>query len=83
MNLARMFRGESCRNMYEIDEPRKSMTIDAIMDENGFYILINVWDDDEYLPFDWKLSKSAPTTTTSTGNAAVIIVNICKYAIWD
>jgi len=78
-----MFRGESCRNMYEIDEPRKSMTIDAIMDENGFYILINVWDDDEYLPFDWKLSKSAPTTTTSTGNAAVIIVNICKYAIWD
>ncbi|MBO4811808.1 MAG: hypothetical protein J5552_09655 [Prevotella sp.] len=57
LNLARMFRGESCRNMYEIDEPRKSMTIDAIMDENGFYILINVWDDDEYLPFDWKRLK--------------------------
>jgi hypothetical protein len=32
---------------------------------------------------DVTLSKSAPTTTTSTGNAAVIIVNICKYAIWD
>ena len=57
LNLARMFRGESCRNMYESDEPRKSMTIDAIMDEHGFYILINVWDDDEYLPYNWKHLK--------------------------
>ena len=57
LNPARMFRGESCRNMYEIDEPRKSMTIDAIMDENGFYILINIWDDDEYLPMNWKRLK--------------------------
>lgn len=57
LNPARMFRGESCRNMYDIDEPRKSMTIDAIMDENGFYILINIWDDDEYLPRNWKHIK--------------------------
>ena len=57
LNPARMFRGEAYRNMGEIDEPRKSMTIDALMDENGFYILINVWDDDEYLPFDWKRLK--------------------------
>ena len=57
LNPARMFRGESYRNMYEIDEPRKSMTIDAIMDEAGFYILINVWEDDEYLPADWKRLK--------------------------
>ena len=40
-----------------IDEPRKSMTIDSIMDEYGFYILINIWDDDEYLPCDWKHLK--------------------------
>jgi hypothetical protein len=33
------------------------MTIDAIMDENGFYILINIWDDDEYLPMNWKHMK--------------------------
>jgi hypothetical protein len=39
------------------DWPRKSMTIDAIMDENGFYILINIWDDDEYLPMNWKHMK--------------------------
>ena len=52
-----MFRGESCRNTDEIDEPRKSMTIDALMDEHGFYILINVWDDDEYLPNNWKHMK--------------------------
>jgi len=57
LNPARMFRGEAYRNMSEIDEPRKSMTIDTIMDENGFYILINVWDDDEYLPADWKRLK--------------------------
>ncbi|MBR4365632.1 MAG: hypothetical protein IKP43_02495 [Bacteroidaceae bacterium] len=57
LNPARMFRGESCRNMYEIDEPRKSMTIDALMDEHGFYILINVWDNDEYLPYNWKHLK--------------------------
>jgi len=57
LNPARMFRGESCRNMYEIDEPRKSMTIDALMDEHGFYILINVWDNDEYLPANWKHLK--------------------------
>ena len=57
LNTARMFRGESCRNRYEIDEPRKSMTIDALMDEHGFYILINVWDDDEYLPANWKHLK--------------------------
>lgn len=57
LNLARMFRGESCRNMYEIDKPRKSMTIDALMDENGFYIFINKWDDDEYLPANWKRLK--------------------------
>ena len=37
----------------------------------------------EFSTVDVTLSKSAPTTTTSTGNAAVIIVNICKYAIWD
>ena len=54
LNPARMFRGEAYRNMYEINEPRKSMTIDALMDEAGFYILINVWDDDEYLPINWK-----------------------------
>lgn len=54
LNPARMFRGESCGNMYENDEPRKSMTIDALMDENGFYIFINVWDDDEYLSLNWK-----------------------------
>ena len=29
----------------------------AIMDENGFYILINIWDDDEYLPMNWKHMK--------------------------
>ena len=57
LNSARMFRGEAYRNMGEIDEPRKSMTIDALMDENGFYIFINVWDDDEYFPFDWKRLK--------------------------
>ena len=57
LNPARMFRGEAYRNMSEIDKPRKSMTIDTIMDENGFYILINVWDDDEYLPADWKRLK--------------------------
>ena len=57
LNPARMFRGEAYRNMYDIDEPRKSMTIDAIMDEAGFYILINIWDDDEYLPADWKRLK--------------------------
>ena len=57
LNTARMFRGESCRNRYEIDEPRKSMTIDALMDEHGFYILINVWDNDEYLPYNWKHLK--------------------------
>ena len=57
LNLARMFRGESYRNMYEIDKPRKSMTIDTLMDEHGFYILINVWDDDEFLPFEWKRLK--------------------------
>ena len=43
--------------MYEIDKPRKSMTIDALMDENGFYIFINKWDDDEYLPANWKRLK--------------------------
>jgi len=57
LNPARMFRGEAYRNMGEIDEPRKSMTIDALMDENGFYIFINKWDDDEYFPFDWKRLK--------------------------
>ena len=57
LNPARMFRGEAYRNMCEIDEPRKSMTIDTIMDENGFYILINVWDDDEYLPINWERLK--------------------------
>ena len=57
LNPAKMFRGEAYKNMYGIDEPRKSMTIDAIMDENGFYILINVWDDDEYIPFNWKQMK--------------------------
>ena len=57
LNSARMFRGEAYRNMGEIDEPRKSMTIDALMDENGFYIFINKWDDDEYFPFDWKRLK--------------------------
>jgi hypothetical protein len=57
LNPARMFRGESCKNMYEINKPRKSMTIDALMDENGFYILINIWDDDEYLPNNWKKMK--------------------------
>ncbi len=56
LNLARMFRGESCHT-YDIDTPRKSMTIDTLMDENGFYILINVWDDDEYLPQNWKHLK--------------------------
>lgn len=57
LNPARMFRGESCRKINEVDEPHKSMTIDALMDENGFYILINVWDDDEYLPANWKHLK--------------------------
>ena len=57
LNPARMFRGEAYRNMGEIDELRKSMTIDALMDENGFYIFINKWDDDEYFPFDWKRLK--------------------------
>jgi hypothetical protein len=57
LNQARMFRGEACGNKYEINEPRKSMTIDTIMDEAGFYILINVWDDDEAVPDDWKRLK--------------------------
>ena len=33
------------------------MTIDTIMDEHGFYILINVWDDDEAFPGEWKRLK--------------------------
>ena len=33
------------------------MTIDTLMDEHGFYILINVWDDDEAVAGNWKRLK--------------------------
>ena len=33
------------------------MTIDTIMDEAGFYIIINVWEDDECFPMEWKTLK--------------------------
>ena len=33
------------------------MTIDTMMDEEGFYILINVYEDDEVVPGDWKTLK--------------------------
>ena len=57
LNSEEMFRGEPFKDPYYDKGIRKSMTIDTIMDEHGFYILINVWDDDEAFPGEWKRLK--------------------------
>ena len=57
LNSEEMFRGEPFKDPYYDNGFRKSMTIDTIMDEAGFYILINVWEDDECFPMEWKTLK--------------------------
>ena len=52
-----MFKGGTYEYEYNLERPRTSMTIDTIMDEEGFYILINVYEDDEVVPGDWKILK--------------------------
>jgi hypothetical protein len=57
LNSEEMFRGEPFKEPFSDNGIRKSMTIDTLMDEHGFYILINVWEDDEAFPGDWKRQK--------------------------
>ena len=52
-----MFKGGTYEFEYTLDRPRTSMTIDTRMDEEGFYILINVFEDDEVVPSEWKTLK--------------------------
>jgi len=52
-----MFKGGTYEFEYNLERPRTSMTIDTMMDEEGFYILINVYEDDEVLPDEWKTLK--------------------------
>ena len=52
-----MFKGGTYEYEYTLDRPRTSMTIDTMMDEEGFYILVNVFDDDEVVPSEWKTLK--------------------------
>ena len=52
-----MFKGGTYEYEYNLERPRTSMTIDTMMDEEGFYILINVYEDDEVVPGDWKTLK--------------------------
>ena len=52
-----MFKGGTYEFEYTLDRPRTSMTIDTMMDEEGFYILINVFEDDEVVPGEWKTLK--------------------------
>lgn len=52
-----MFKGGTYEFEYTLDRPRTSMTIDTRMDEEGFYILINVFEDDEVVPGEWKTLK--------------------------
>ena len=52
-----MFKGGTHEYEYTLDRPRTSMTIDTMMDEEGFYILVNVFDDDELVPGEWKTLK--------------------------
>ena len=52
-----MFKGGTYEYEYTLDRPRTSMTIDTMMDEEGFYILVNVFDDDEVVPGEWKTLK--------------------------
>ena len=57
LNSEEMFRGEPFKEPFSDNGIRKSITIDTLMDEHGFYILINVWEDDEAFPGDWKRQK--------------------------
>lgn len=52
-----MFKGGTYEYEYTLTRPRTSMTIDTRMDEEGFYILINVFEDDEVVPGEWKTLK--------------------------
>jgi hypothetical protein len=52
-----MFKGGTYEYEYNLERPRTSMTIDTMMDEEGFYILINVYEDDEVVPGEWKTLK--------------------------
>ena len=52
-----MFKGGTYEYEYNLERPRTSMTIDTMMDEEGFYILINVFEDDEVIPGEWKTLK--------------------------
>ena len=56
-NVETMFKGGTYEYEYNLERPRTSMTIDTTMDEEGFYILINVYEDDEVLPSEWKTLK--------------------------
>ena len=57
LNSVEMFRGEPLKEPFSDNGVRRSMTIDTLMDEAGFYILINVWDDDEAVAGEWKRLK--------------------------
>ena len=57
LNSVEMFRGEPFKEPFSDNGVRRSMTIDTLMDEAGFYILINVWDDDEAVAGEWKRLK--------------------------
>ena len=56
-NVETMFKCGTYEYEYNLERPRTSMTIDTTMDEEGFYILINVYEDDEVLPSEWKTLK--------------------------
>ena len=57
LNRTPMFKGGTYKETYEKDQPRRSVSIHTLMDEEGFYIFINDWDDDECVPYDWKRLK--------------------------
>ena len=57
LNSVEMFRGEPFKKPFSDNGVRRSISIDTLMDEAGFYILINVWDDDEALLGNWKRLK--------------------------
>ena len=56
-NVETIFKCGTYEYEYNLERPRTSMTIDTTMDEEGFYILINVYEDDEVLPSEWKTLK--------------------------